>query len=1699
MHGFKSFAKHSELVFGPKFNVILGPNGSGKCLKGDSKVYLGDGSLVSIGKIVDEKINKNNTKRIDDGFIADGDSTEILCLDTKSLKIRKKKIQAYVKRTSPRELLSIRTKTGRTITSTAYHPLFVMDGENIRSIKAEELKEGVRIAVPRKLVNTMSGYFYDLIDEIRLEDGLYVPYSNEYKEELIKLKKSGWGDLARKLDISTNVIKGLLDGQAINFTHLIRILKTAKWTKEDIISSVKYVKSKTSSKLCKIPWENSKEFARLLGYLIAEGRLTESNQVWFTNGCEELVEDYVKIVKNVFGLTSTINEYKPNCYDVLVYSRPMEIILSKFGMSFRGTEDKEVKNIFLKNASKQEIAEFLNGLYCGDGYVSPNSIEITTKSKKLAKNIELMLSRIGIIFNSKYVVKTATNSGFSGIYKQISFYGVNNFKKFSEKVEFTHPKKQQKLISLLDKKANPNQDLIESNSLIKQVSRELGINVKKQKKVFPRIDSYVYNQCTPSRYGINHLIEELFLPSASSKSMQNLVSLQKLNLITKSDILWDEIVEIRRMVSKEEWVYDLCVEEDHNFIAENIFVHNSNVLDAICFVLGKTSAKSLRAEKSSNLIYNGGKAKSPAKQGEVSIYFDNKEKTFPTEEEEVKLTRIVRQNGQSIYKINDNVRTREQILDLMRIAKIDPDGYNIILQGDIIKFVEMSPIERRMLIEDISGISMYEDKKRKAMLEMEKVEKKLNDAEIVLKERSTYLKELKKDRDQALKFKEMNEKINMYRASLLKLQIDKRDNEKKELDEKLAKTKEEMLKIQEKIKKLNEENDAKKDEVSNISKEIEEKGEVEQVNLNKEVEALKIELTRNDSRLTTIKNELTKISKRREDLNSTIKETEENIASLVEEKERLKKEYANKENEKKELDVKVKAFREKNNIDNLSELDKQIEDIDKKAEEMQKEIHGLREQQHNMIREKDSVQHQINTIDEQIKKVAEVEKEHQKEIDDLKNKKDSFKKSTLELNKRLNEDSSLASQIGDARAKAMELNEKLASLQARNVTIREASLGNVAVKKIISLKKNGVYGTVSELGNVNSKYALALEIAAGPRIKSIVVEDDKVASECIKYLKQNKLGTATFLPLSKLKTKKIDDEIKKLSGSNGCHGMAINLVEYDNKFKKVFEYVFANTIVVDNIDVTRRLGIGKAKMVTLDGDTAEVSGAMHGGYRDKKRKGMGFKEKDLSDDIDGYEKRINELESTIITLEKRRKENEEQIDSFRQTKAELEGEIIVTEKSLHLESSDLDVNKIKKEELIKQQEAVDKKNDELVDIISEKNRSLAGLKIEKQNLRGKITSLRNPSLLAEISTFEEKLRQFNEDMLTLNSEMKNIDVQVDTIHKPEVDKVHEIIKQINVEETKFKKEGSDLSSEMKDKQKMLDEKEAQAKVFYAKFKELFAKQSKINDEIKNNEITINKKREESVQIEIRSNTLSLKSAETNSALAGLKQEFTQYEGVQLSTEKNWDQLKYEISKFEKTKNEIGFVNMKSLEIYDEVEKEYNSLLEKKESLSSEREDVVKLMEEIEGKKTTLFMKHFNIINEQFKKIFSALSSKGEAFLELEEPDNVFEGGLRVKVKISGVKFMDIRSLSGGEKTMTALAFIFAIQEHEPASFYVLDEVDAALDKHNSEKLAKLVSQYSDRAQYVMISHNDNVISRGDNLYGVSMNEHGITKVVSLKI
>ncbi len=1126
----------------------------------------------------------------------------------------------------------------------------------------------------------------------------------------------------------------------------------------------------------------------------------------------------------------------------------------------------------------------------------------------------------------------------------------------------------------------------------------------------------------------------------------------------------------------------------------------SNVLDALCFVLGRLGSKSLRAEKSANLIYNGGKTKKPMKEGEVSIYFDNSNKLFAMDEKEIKVTRIIRQNGQSKYKINNKTSTRQQIIDLLSVARIKPDGYNIILQGDIVRFVEMSTVERRKIIEQIAGISVYEEKKDKALRELNRVEEKLNEAQIILAERETYLKELKKERNQALKFKELRDRTDSNKASYIYVQIQEKEKEINALDKKIADYKKRLTETQQKITDLKTVIQDKKKDAHDITTEIEEKGEKEQVSLHKQVEQLKVELATDKGKIENYKNEIKRVEQRKNELDNELKEQKEKVAGFEEEKEALVREKRKSLKEQKLIDVELKEFRKKNEIDNAIEIEKEIEGIDKESDDVQKEINELREKQQNLLREKDRFELQIQGVDDQINKVLEVEKENIEQVSELKKKKEKFKKATLELNKLLNEDSNLAAQVGSKRQELAKNREKLAKLEARNVSARERIASNIAVKRILELKKKmkGIHGVVSDLGDVSSKYGLALEVAAGPRLNSIVVENDKVAADAISYLKKNKLGVASFIPLNKIKARDVDNNIKKFEKANGVHGFAIDLIEFDSKYKKVFSYVFGNTLITDNIDVARRIGIGNARMVTLDGDLADISGVMRGGFRRDKGKAMAFKEKEFTKELKELKLNVDESEKLLRTFAKRREEIEEKINKLRESKAHLEGDVIKIEKSLHLESGDLDASKKEKEEMKKRLEEVDKELEELSLDVSDSVRKLAQIKSQKQELRAKITQLKNPRLVAELNAFEEKKSQIKERLIKFEAEAENIEKQI-KMAAPEKEKINDIVKQLDKEIENFDSTIKLLAKKIRNDKEELQRKEKMAQQFYNKYKKLFNKREQINNEMNKAELKIESLRGEDRGNEIQMNNLSLEEARLKGEMSGLQTEFKQYEGVKINTNKTEKQLKYEIDKFQKITQDMGAVNMKALEIYDNVEREYHSLLQKREKLGVEKGDVLMLINEIEGKKKERFVKTMDIVNKNFQNIFSQLSHKGEASLVLENPENPFEEGLLIRVRITGQKYLDIRSLSGGEKTMTALAFIFAIQEHEPAYFYVLDEVDAALDKHNSEKLARLLRMYCDKAQYVIISHNDQIISESDNLYGVSMNQHGVSNVVSLKI
>ncbi len=1126
----------------------------------------------------------------------------------------------------------------------------------------------------------------------------------------------------------------------------------------------------------------------------------------------------------------------------------------------------------------------------------------------------------------------------------------------------------------------------------------------------------------------------------------------------------------------------------------------SNVLDAICFVLGKASAKGLRAEKSANLIYNGGKKKSPAKTGEVTIVFSNEEGVFG-EGEELVITRIVKQTGQSVYKLNGVTSSRQEILDTLSKDRIDPNGYNIILQGDINHLIEMSPLQRRGIVEEIAGINLYEEKKEKAMRELSRVEQKLSEADIVLAERKTYLRELKKERDQALKFRELDEKIKRNKLTLIMNKLRRKQAELDELEKKAARQAAELEKLGAKRDKLAEEIAARRAEIETINKEVERRGEKEQVQLHKEVEALKVEVAVNKQRVTSLEGELAKLDERRAELERTHKEHLGRIKSIERERADIEKRIAMREASIQQLDKRIEEFRKKHHMEDASQLDEEIEAIDKEADALQEELAKLREEQQELIREKDRAEIKLEQIDEKIAKVRAVAKEHQQELAALKQKKQSFKQATKELSTALATDSSLLSQLQTARQKLLSRKEELAKLEAQQSSVRERIAGGRAIERIMELKRagtiKGIHGTVSSLGQVREEFALALEIAAGGRINSIVVETDEVAARCIKHLREHKLGVATFLPLNKLRVPETRHAVPQ---GKAVKGLCTELVSHEPQYAKVFRYIFGDTIVVDTIENARRLGVGKARMVTLKGDLFELSGAMQGGFRARQR-GLGFQQKELSEKTERLSAEVADLESVIRRLEEQRRENEEVIARLRELKATLEGEIIKTEKSLHLESEDTDLSQKAKKELQATVRELEKKIDAVTDRLGESTMRLGQLKIRKQELRERMNALRSPTVLAELRTFEEKKAELKNEISELRAEARSSESEVRNILGPEAEKVAEILKQQRKEREAFQQELKEVKARIKEQERELKSKEQQERKFFSQFKELFTRRNKLEEEVRRREEQAGELQARSRELEQQNTSISIERARLKAETAGLEEEAGQFEGVEPyeKSEKSEEEIKLEVREFERLVENIGAVNMKALEIYEQVESEYAALIEKKETLKTEREDVLVMINEIDAKKRELFLRTFEVVNENFKHFFGRLSRKGTATLELEDARDPFNGGLTIKVKLAGKKYLDIRSLSGGEKTMTALAFLFAVQEHEPASFYILDEVDAALDKHNSQLLAKLIREYCQRAQYVIISHNDGVISEADNLYGVSMNEHGVSKVTSLKI
>ena len=1056
----------------------------------------------------------------------------------------------------------------------------------------------------------------------------------------------------------------------------------------------------------------------------------------------------------------------------------------------------------------------------------------------------------------------------------------------------------------------------------------------------------------------------------------------------------------------------------------------SNLIEAICFVLGKASRKDLRAEKLGDLVYHGGKKLPPSKFAKVTMILDNSKNEFKSiEESELKISRMVDKEGRSVYRVNGKRQPREYIKSLLHRVNIDPDGYNIVLQGEIAKFIDLSPDERRKIIEELSGISIYEEKKHKAILELNKVKKKISDASIILTEKTKYMEQLQKEKDQAEKFKSIKDLLNFKKASKLFAEKTEIESSKKGYQKQLDDKEQEIsgiINTQQEIKKAI---DKKEKELEELNKKLEHSGEVEQVELTKEIEAIKNRTNELKLLIESEKKEIKRIDERKSQI-----ETDINI---------------NKENTQKSKT-------------SISEYNERIKELQKKLDEKEEKFIKLS----NVDKERANLLAKLNSLDNDtinIKgQLTELEKkaEEQDYADQLKEKLGKLQDI---LSEKLSENSKLAKMSSELKQEREKIFKEIHQIEGKKEVLLR--LLNKGVQSIIAAKDKfpGVHGLVSELGKTNNEFSLPLKVAAGSRADSIVVDDENVAKDCIHYLRENKLGIATFLPLNKIKSRSSGKNAPEVEG---VVDYAINLIDFDPMYKKIFEYVLGDTLIVKNIGSAKKVGIGKNRMVTLEGDLIEQSGAMSGGFR--KKKGVGFDQAPLDEKLKNLKKKAKTLTAEIDNSEQDYQNSSERCNKLRSEIYTIESQL---EKIDKVDLKDIDTIKQRLSEKRKEQEKI------------------------KENLE-KLPKQVETKVLEKL---DKDVKDLRENLQELEAKKRGIDFELE-ISGRDLERGNKLLSGLEKEKIGFENKIKENKKELEKITEKLKHAQEEEKKFYGKLREQYNQRNKTTDEIKKLELKKAKLDNEISKLRDHANDYKLKIAELTARIEAKESALKEYEGVEVKeVNEKPEQLEKQINELELQITSFGSVNMRALDVFQEVKKEHDNLKERCDHLENERLEVLKVIDEIELKKRDVFMDAYTHVSKNFSRIFAHLSPGGEAKLILENEDNPFEGGLDIRARPGGKKVASLRAMSGGEKTLTALTFVFAVQEYDPSPFYIMDEVDAALDKENTEKLSILLNQYSKRSQFIVISHNDTMISEADNLYGVHMNKLGESQVVNLRL
>ncbi|AKP66698.1 chromosome segregation protein SMC [Companilactobacillus ginsenosidimutans] len=1142
----------------------------------------------------------------------------------------------------------------------------------------------------------------------------------------------------------------------------------------------------------------------------------------------------------------------------------------------------------------------------------------------------------------------------------------------------------------------------------------------------------------------------------------------------------------------------------------------SNITEAIRWVMGEQSARSLRGDKMVDVIFAGSDTRPQMNRAEVTLQFDNSNHELKSQQENVTIKRKLFRNGDSEFSINNKNCRLKDINEIFMDSGMGKQSFSIISQGRVEEIFNSKPVERRSIIEESAGVSLFKQKKQQAENKLEETTDNLHRVSDIVSELSQRVEPLKKQASIARDYQEQKGKYDALYQQILALEIKDLADQKSGIQKEIDEVKASLKNIDNQVKQ------------SNL-----------QVNRNRE------DVNRIVSSIDTKQDQLVSTTRELEKLNGQIAVSDErngfNASSKNSISERISNLSTDNQEKKSDLEDRQKKLSDYRSQINL--LSKQISEIkqiqDKTPEELNKSISDARDNYVNSLQEQVSNSNEQKFSNKQLTRIASQSADQEKRLAEvvryLNNSNVKITQVREEIKKLDNENEDLVSKSQKLEHSMQKITEEGQSENSVYLKLLENVQETKARKNVLenmehehagfydgaknvlnnSTEIGGIVGAIAELIEVPQQYQVAIETIAGNQLQSIVTKNEESAKKGINYLRTNRGGRATFLPLSIIKPRNIySTDLDKVKNVDGYIGIAADLINFKSEVSNVIKSILGNVIVARDINAATRASAAvgrKYRVVTIDGNVVNAGGSMTGGQQRRFNSSILTRKEELDSlteklskqehDIDEKQRSVQRLREQLIQLRKENESISDELKKYTESKNQLENQ--------------LSSHKNEQKHLQEQQEALQynqkRTQSERTDIENELQNQVEASKTLKQSIADLQVDIEHKQkVLNDFDSEQEKtnkqMQELQTQLVVVKSNFKNESDQIKRL-KSEISENNEQseslqsqLEALNSERQKLDTNNSAIKERVQSLDKQIQTIKLDLQKLQTERKTKYDESERLNQEAQRNFDLQKSASDQQENLAIKSTKLS---NDMNGRLDVLSEQYqiTYEAAIAEIKEDNIDtkQLKHDAHLLKMGIKELGNVNISAIDEYDAVKDRYEFLTSQQDDLVKARKQLLDTMSEMDNEVITRFKKTFDDVAAAFEVIFPEMFAGGRAKLVLTEPNDMLATGIEIIAQPPGKKFQRLSLLSGGEKALTAITLLFAIIKVNPVPFCILDEVEASLDDANVYRFANYLNRYDDNTEFIVITHRKGTMMNVNRLYGVTMEESGVSRVLTVEI